>query len=77
MAEAGVANFVAGSLERFYGPKGMPSEAVKVLKAAVTTILQDPDTVAKFKSIGFDVIEMALQTSLESAWRMKSTAGTW
>jgi tripartite-type tricarboxylate transporter receptor subunit TctC len=59
MAEAGVANFVATSWNAFYGPKGMPSEDVKVLEVAVTTILQDPDTVAKFKSIGFDVIAMA------------------
>jgi tripartite-type tricarboxylate transporter receptor subunit TctC len=58
MAEAGVADFVATSWNAFYGPKKMPSEAVKVLEAAVTTILHEPDTVAKFKSLGFDAIEM-------------------
>ena len=54
MAEAGVPNFVVTSWNAFYGPKGMPPEAVKVLETVVTKILQQPDTIAKFKSIGFD-----------------------
>jgi tripartite-type tricarboxylate transporter receptor subunit TctC len=58
MAEAGVPNFVVTSWNAFYGPKEMPAEAVKVLETIVTKILQEPDTVAKFKSIGFDAIPM-------------------
>ena len=54
--------------------KGMPTEAVKALEAAVTTILREPDTVAKFKSIGFDVMEMAPD---QLGKRMESEIDRW
>ena len=52
----------------------MPSEAVKVLEAAVTTILQDPDTVAKFKPIGFELRDFSTTASTANDYALNASS---
>ena len=54
MKEAGVPDYIATSWNSLYGPKAMPDQAVEILSAAATQILNDPAVKAKFKEVGFD-----------------------
>ena len=54
MKEAGVPDYIATSWNSLYGPRAMPDQAVEILTAAATQILNDPAVKAKFKEVGFD-----------------------
>jgi tripartite-type tricarboxylate transporter receptor subunit TctC len=56
MGEQGVPDFDITSWNGLYGPKGMPKEAVSALESNVTAILKQPDTVARFKKLGFEAL---------------------
>jgi len=56
MAEQGVPDFDITSWNGLYGPKGMPKEALSALEANVTAILKEPDTIARFKTLGFEAL---------------------
>ena len=56
MAEQGVPDFDITSWNGLYGPKGMPPEARSALEANVTAILKEPDTIARFKKLGFEAL---------------------
>ncbi len=54
MAEAGVPDFEVTSWNALYGPKEMPQQAVDTLALAATEILQRPDVIAQYATIGFE-----------------------
>ena len=54
MKEAGVPDYIATSWNSLYGPAAMPDQAVDIMSAAATKILNDPAVKASFKKVGFD-----------------------
>lgn len=74
MTEAGVPDYVVTSWNSLYGPKGMPDQAVEILKRAATQVLGDPVVQAKFKEAGFDA--RAVPTD-ELDRRMRSEIERW
>jgi tripartite-type tricarboxylate transporter receptor subunit TctC len=59
MKEAGVPDFEVTSWNALYGPKDVPQQAVDALARATTEILQQPDVIAQYKAIGFEVRPIA------------------
>ena len=54
MKEAGVPDYIATSWNSLYGPAAMPDQAVDIMSAAATKILNAPAVKASFKKVGFD-----------------------
>lgn len=74
MAEQGVPDFDITSWNGLYGPKGMPKVAVSALEANVTAILKEPDTIAKFKRLGFEALPVPHE---KFARRMEAEIKRW
>jgi tripartite-type tricarboxylate transporter receptor subunit TctC len=52
VAEQAIAGFDASTWFALMAPAGTPEEVVRTLNEAVTTVLKDPDTVERFRSVG-------------------------
>ena len=74
MGEQGVPDFDITSWNGLYGPKDMPDEAVAAIESNVTAILKDPDTIARFKKLGFDAVPVAHEKFAE---RMEAEIKRW
>ena len=54
VAEQGLAGFEVIAWNALYAPKGTPKEIVKLLNAAITRILAQPETRARLLALGYD-----------------------
>jgi tripartite-type tricarboxylate transporter receptor subunit TctC len=60
--EAGLPGFYAPSWYGLWAPKGTPKDVIAKLNAAVVTTLANPDVIARFKDVGYDVFPRDQQT---------------
>jgi tripartite-type tricarboxylate transporter receptor subunit TctC len=60
--EAGLPGFYAPSWYGLWAPKGTPKDVIAKLNAAVVTTLANPDVIARFKDVGYDVYPRDQQT---------------
>ena len=74
MAEQGVPDFDITSWNGLYGPKGMPAQAVSVLESNVSALLKEPETIAKFKTLGFEALPVPHE---KFADRMEAEIKRW
>lgn len=56
MAELGYKDVTVTSWQGVAAPKGLPADVKTELNKAIQTALKDPDVIAKFQKIGFDVV---------------------
>jgi tripartite-type tricarboxylate transporter receptor subunit TctC len=75
--ETGVPGLYMSGWFGFFGPKGMPAEAVAKLNGAMSQILADPAIKAKFTELGLDVATPAQQTPQGLAAFHKAEVEKW
>ena len=76
-AEGGVPGFLMSGWFGFWGPKGMPKEAVDTLSRAMRQVLADPSVKAKFAELGLDVASPQQQTPEGAAAFQKAEIEKW
>jgi len=75
--ETGVPGLYMSGWFGFFGPKGMPAEAVAKLNGAMKEILADPAIKAKFTELGLDVATPEQQTPQGLAAFHKAEVDKW
>ena len=75
--ETGVPGLYMSGWFGFFGPKGMPAEAVARLNGAMSQILADPAIKAKFTELGLDVATPEQQTPQGLAAFHKAEVDKW
>jgi tripartite-type tricarboxylate transporter receptor subunit TctC len=75
--ETGVPGLYMSGWFGFFGPKGMPAEAVAKLNGAMKEILADPAIKAKFTELGLDVATPEQQTPQGLATFHKGEVDKW
>ena len=56
MAESGYPNFNVAEWVGIFAPVGTPAPIIEKLNAAINQTLKHPDVVARFKSLGADIV---------------------
>ncbi len=82
MAELGFPALEIASWNGLYGPADMPQDTVDVIEKAVTEILGEPETKAKFKTLGFQAkalpasgLGQRMQTEIDRWGKVIAAAG--
>jgi tripartite-type tricarboxylate transporter receptor subunit TctC len=75
--ETGVPGLYMSGWFGFFGPKGMPKEAVEKLNGAMKQVLADPAVKARFTELGLDVASPQQQTPEGLAAFQKAEIDKW
>jgi tripartite-type tricarboxylate transporter receptor subunit TctC len=75
--ETGVPGLYMSGWFGFFGPKGMPKEAVDKLNGAMRQVLADPAVKARFTELGLDVASAEQQTPAGLAAFQKAEIDKW
>jgi tripartite-type tricarboxylate transporter receptor subunit TctC len=75
--ETGVPGLYMSGWFGFFGPKGIPADAIARLNGAMSQILADPAIKAKFTELGLDVATAAQQTPQGLAAFHKAEVEKW
>jgi len=75
--ESGVPGFLMSGWFGFWGPKGMPAEAIAKINGAMKDVLADPAVKAKFAELGLDVASAQQQTPAGLAAFQKAEIEKW
>jgi tripartite-type tricarboxylate transporter receptor subunit TctC len=75
--ETGVPGLYMSGWFGFFGPKGMPKEAVDKLNGAMKQVLADPAVKARFTELGLDVASPQQQTPEGLAAFQKAEIDKW
>jgi tripartite-type tricarboxylate transporter receptor subunit TctC len=75
--ETGVPGLYMSGWFGFFGPKGMPKEAVDKLNGAMRQVLADPAVKARFTELGLDVASPQQQTPEGLAAFQKAEIDKW